>query len=351
MGPARESIGRVIASVLPDVAQVKRDALVAAVLRAAASATSLNESCEAAPLEYSRRELARVMGRFEFGSLAKALNVELWAVARRRLPRRFTVSVDLTDVPYHGEPDSSPDEIVQGQARDGTTWKHRFATAYVSTEGVRFTLCVFHIRAGVKPFQALTQVIERLDELELLRRIERVLIDKGFYSVTVISALKQHGLPFILPIPVKAKLVKQWRDEGLTKWETFSVGNKWTKNIAVRVAVVHVPDRGKKGPDTYSYATYRQHAHPEIIHQRYLKRGGIETSYKLNNRARARTTSRRVETRLFYFAVAMILQNTWVKLKMTSAATLTTFHRYLREINALVERLAKPQGPLGGHRN
>lgn len=319
----------------------------AAVLRAAASATSLNEACESASLDYSRRELARVMRKFEFGSLSGALNAELWSVAKRRLPRRFPVSVDLTDIPYHGEPDSSPDEIVQGQAKDGTTWKHRFATAYVSAEGARFTLCVFHIRAGIKPFQALTRILDRLSELELLDRIERVLIDKGFYSVDAIRALKQRSVAFILPMPVKAKLVKQWRDEGLTKWETFSVGNKWTKNVAVRVAVVHVPDRGKKGPDTFSYATYRQHAHPGLIHQRYLKRGGIETSYKLNNRARARTTSRRVETRLFYFAVAMLLQNAWVKLKTTAAATTTTFHRYLREVTALVERLGIPSANPG----
>lgn len=59
---------------------------------------------------------------------------------------------------------------------------------------------------------------------------------------------------------------------------------------------------------------------PKRADQIYRLRGGIESSYKLNNKARPRTSSRRPAVRLFYFAVSFLLQNAWVTLAWTVSA-------------------------------
>ncbi|MEE8401449.1 MAG: hypothetical protein V3R86_04790, partial [Candidatus Hydrothermarchaeaceae archaeon] len=47
-------------------------------------------------------------------------------------------------------------------------------------------------------------------------------------------------------------------------------------------------------------------------HKEYRKRFGIETSYRLMNTARARTTSRSPVLRLLYIAFSFLLMNLWI---------------------------------------
>jgi hypothetical protein len=50
------------------------------------------------------------------------------------------------------------------------------------------------------------------------------------------------------------------------------------------------------------------------LHQHYKKRFGIETSYRIKNGCRIRTTSKNPVTRLLFVALAFILVNLWVYL-------------------------------------
>lgn len=50
------------------------------------------------------------------------------------------------------------------------------------------------------------------------------------------------------------------------------------------------------------------------LHQHYKDRFGIETSYRIKNHCRIRTTSKNPVTRLLFVALAFILVNLWVYL-------------------------------------
>jgi hypothetical protein len=318
------------------------------VLRAALSQSSLNDAWEACPAEYSRRELARTLGRVQFGVLAARVNDSLWRLAAEKLPRRFAVSIDLTDIPYHGEDARGSGHAIQGQAKDGTTWKHRYATAYVTSEGHRYTLVANHAPNGEKPHESLRRIIERLARIGIIKRIEVVLADKGFYSVDAIRCLKEYGLSFIIPAVNKATKIKAWRKEERNGWRNFDVGNVWAKHERVRIALVHVHDRGKKPPETFAYATHLRHGSAQAVHLTYLKRGGIETGYRLNNATRARTSSRRIETRVLYFALSMMIQNAWIRARNAIRRVgPLTFRAFNRRLAALVNAgPAKPKRPM-----
>jgi len=61
---------------------------------------------------------------------------------RKRSPR---VAIDLTLVPYHGQPYQHTREIYRGQAKSGTTHFHAYATAYSVRRGQRFTIALIRV--------------------------------------------------------------------------------------------------------------------------------------------------------------------------------------------------------------
>ena len=56
------------------------------------------------------------------------------------------------------------------------------------------------------------------------------------------------------------------------------------------------------------------------VFDEYRKRFGIESSYRLMNASRARTSSRDPKRRLLFVAVSFILINTWVYVKWESVS-------------------------------
>ena len=72
----------------------------------------------------------------------------------------------------------------------------------------------------------------------------------------------------------------------------------------------------KKGIRYFAYiliGTLKMSA--QHVFEEYRRRFGIETSYRMMNTMRARTSSRSVALRLFYVAVALLLLNLWAYVK------------------------------------
>ena len=56
---------------------------------------------------------------------------------------------------------------------------------------------------------------------------------------------------------------------------------------------------------------------PLQVYHEYRRRFGIETSYRLMNLVRARTTSKSPTLRLFYVGLALTMLNLWLFVKWT----------------------------------
>ncbi len=52
------------------------------------------------------------------------------------------MAIDLTLIPYHGQPLHDVQEIYRGQAKSGTSHFHAYATADVIRKGRRFTVAL-----------------------------------------------------------------------------------------------------------------------------------------------------------------------------------------------------------------
>ena len=239
--------------------------------------------------------------------------------------RRQRLAIDLHLRPYHGQPGVSPDELVRGRAKSGTTHFHAYATAYLVLQGQRFTLALTYVRDGEK----MPVVLQRLLRLCAQRHIKPalLLLDRGFWSVGVIRYLQAARCPFLMPVITRGKkadkpggpggtrVFQGWTKGGFSEYKLKETGKK---GRTARVGIcVHVRNRngrrGKHGRERLVYAFWGwKPSQPRAVSEVYRLRFGIETSYRQLGEAKAKTCTRSPQVRLFLIGVALLLRNVWV---------------------------------------
>src|SRR6516225_7965463 len=129
-------------------------------LAAAARITSLSDACrrlrDAPSDETARKALLATLP--DYATLQRPLNAALAGHLPRALRKHLQrLAIDLTLIPYHGQPFRDLHEIYRGQAKDGTSHFHAYATAYVVKHGQRFTVALTGVRKG----ERLKEVVQR----------------------------------------------------------------------------------------------------------------------------------------------------------------------------------------------
>jgi putative transposase len=238
---------------------------------------------------------------------------------RRLLKRPLEVACDLKYVPYWSQPHPQEKEFVwKGRAFRGTTRFFVYAPLSVIKKGQRFTIAV---RAGRKK-EGLQGALQGL-----LQRFEApvgqmccLYLDRGFYSVEVLGYLREEAdVPFCLAAPLKGeKTGLAARERRGAGQYADTVRSPKHGSIGVQVGVVgrYFKGRWKKhGRVRYAFGVHRFPFALSGVFEKYRRRFGIESSYRVNEKARARTTAQGAALRLLLFGLAARLQNLWVLLK------------------------------------
>jgi hypothetical protein len=303
-------------------------------LAAAARITSLSDACQrlrdAPSDETARKALLATLP--DYATLQRQLNAVLAGHLPKALRQHLQrLAIDLTLIPYHGQPFRAPDEIYRGQAKSGTSHFHAYATAYVIRKGQRYTVAL----TGVTKGEALKDVVQRL-----LRQAARVgirprllLLDRGFYSVAVVRYLQAARHPFLMPVvchghapkhpkgPSGSYVFRTWKKSG---WSTYTLADAQQRTATVKICVKCRNWRGERKRHgrqrlVYAYWGYRPPS-PDAVFTTYRLRFGIESSYRQLHEGRIRTTTRRPAVRLLYVGIALVLRNLWVWLHYTLLA-------------------------------
>jgi Transposase DDE domain len=295
-------------------------------LAAAARITSLSDACQrlddAPSDETARKALLATLP--DYAVLQRQLNAAMAGHLPKALRKRpQLLAVDLTLIPYHGQPSHDPDEVYRGQAKDGTSHFHAYATAYVVRKGQRYTVAL----TGVKKGEPLDEVVKRLlrQAASVGVRPRLLLLDRGFYSVAVVRYLQRARHPFLMPVvchgrspkrpggPTGSYVFRTWKTSG---WSTHTLADAKKRTATVSICVRCRNYRGQwrrhgRQALVYAYWGYRPTS-PESVFVTYRLRFGIETSYRQMHEGRIRTTSRRPDVRLLYVGIALVLRNLWV---------------------------------------
>ena len=317
-------------------------------LAAAARITSLSDACQrlhdAPSDETARKALLTTLP--DYSALQRQLNAALAGHLPKALRTHLQrLAIDLTLIPYHGQPFGDLAEIYRGQAKDGTSHFHAYATAYVIRKGQRYTVAL----TGVTKGEPLKDVVQRLLRQAACVgvRPRLLVLDRGFYSVAVVRYLQAARHPFLMPVVCHGRSPKQpggptgsyifriWKTSG---WSRYTLADAKKRTATVSICVKCRNFRGERKRHgrqalIYAYWGYRPPS-PDAVFTTYRLRFGIESSYRQMHEGRIRTTTRRPVVRLLYVGIALVLRNLWVWLHYT---ILSMPHRGGRVI--LLERL------------
>lgn len=258
--------------------------------------------------------------------LERRLNLSLATeLPKALLRKRRRIAIDLTLIPYHGQPLVDSKEVYRGAPKSGTTHFHAYATAAVVHKGHRYTLALARVEHGEK----MTAVVKRL--LAIVRRrgvrVRFLLLDKGFFSVEVVSYLKRAGLGFIIPAMVRGRKPKgRKKATGLRairkkkngyyrhRLQGEVDGKQRSTEVTICVASKRYTHKktGRRRTKKLMYAVWKVRRTPQDIREAYRKRFGIETSYRQMNEARIKTCTRDPALRLLFVGIALVLRNVWV---------------------------------------
>ena len=283
-------------------------------LQGAPSGNRLREVlAEALP---DRTSLQRALNRM----FHQQLHPSVW-----KCKRDFIIAIDLTLIPYHGQPYEDQKEIVRGMPKSGTTHFHAYATVSIVRDNRRYVVALRFIEYGEEMATIVRWLLKRLKSLKI--RIRRVFLDKGFCSKPVFKVLTQHKLSYVTPIPVRGKSGGV-RDlfYGKSRKTTYTFHSPRHGAYTVRAVVVKRYSKGRYGRHkskwfAYAVAGLPAGILPAQVFELYRQRFGIESSYRQMNQVRARTSTRNPVIRLLLVGLAFVLFNLYITLRqnLTSA--------------------------------
>lgn len=239
--------------------------------------------------------------------LAASLPQSLWG-------KSVEIAVDL-----HDEPSYSRQALVQtytcrSKAKAGTTHFWRVASAYVMHNGQRFTVALVY----VLPEYSTLAVVQRLVQLIHQHRIviKRLYLDKGFCQTAVIQYLQDHNLSALIACPIRGK---QGGTRALCRGRrSYNTTYTFGDGTVVQMTCVRTMPCGKNGKRRLKWLLFVCIGvtwPPKKVKQRYRRRFGIETSYRLIRRWRIHSTSSNPALRFFLYGLTFWIVNLWTLFK------------------------------------
>lgn len=326
---------------------------------AAARCVSISAACVSlaqAPGDQTIRDTLRAClpkrPKYLEDRINKALTTDLPRAVCRRARR---IAIDWHQIPYHGSPLRSVEELRRGQPREGTSTFHVYATACIVECGQRFTLAVTRVLKSDSNITVLERLYRQIEHLDVKTRV--LLLDRQFYTTNVIHWLQQRRIPFVIPVSLRGRKPKPGtKPKGLRAllksrpgWSHHSLRAGKTRvsfSVCICWKMVRHPHRKTVHRKVMLYACWRTRGTPKEIRDLYRLRFGIEASYRQLGKYRIRTSSRDPLLRLLFVGLSLLLRNIWVWLHLIRLARIpgdpTTVQLVLLRLSHLVEILCQP---------
>lgn len=255
----------------------------------------------------------------DFVELEKQINLALKDQIPLGLKKhKQSIAIDLNLIPYYGEPSKEEAPFIyRSEAKLGTCSFYAYATLYVVKKGKRVTLALRGVRWLDTKVALITYLLAELSTLEI--KVKKLYLDREFFCVAVIRWLQALNLPLILPAIRRGGKggIKQFLQGRKSYKTSYTMSNSQGESVTFDLWVLCKYRKGKRkkrGVEYFAYVVHQVKISLSYIHQDYRKRFGIESSYRLKNLCRSRTTTKKPTLRLLFVGIAFLLVNIWINL-------------------------------------
>ena len=231
--------------------------------------------------------------------------------------KKYELAIDFTNDPYYGAIDSSnEDYVIRSQAKKSTNSFYSYVSLSIINKNERYTLAVLPVERNKTKVDYLTNFIDMIKDLHF--NIKVLCLDREFYSVDVFKFLQNKWIPHIIPLVRKGKEIKQLLIGRKARSAEYIMKNPQKKEVQLDI-VIDVKylkgKRNKNGCENLGFVVYGLKWKPRKVSTVYRRRFAIESSYRMRNIVKPRTSTRDVTFRYFSALVSFLLRNEWLYLQ------------------------------------
>ena len=149
-------------------------------------------------------------------------------------------------------------------------------------------------------------------------RIQALCLDREFYARKVIDFLTTVQIPFILPVRKHHRAVKQLPNGTKSRFGEYIMRGKLSLHLKIAINVKYANGkRGKHEVENLGYVVHSISWNPHRIHEIYRSRFAIESSYRMRNLVKPRTSTRNPVIRYLFAIISFLLKNLWIAVLWT----------------------------------
>ena len=148
-------------------------------------------------------------------------------------------------------------------------------------------------------------------------KIKVLCLDRGFYSIEVFEFLQNNKIPHIVPVIKRGEQMKQLLYGKNARSAHYVMKNSKRKidlNIVIDVKYLK-GKRGKKGRENLGFVVFGVKWSPRKVSTVYRRRFAIESSYRMRNIVKPKTSTTNADIRYFYTLISFLLKNIWLYLQ------------------------------------
>jgi putative transposase len=230
--------------------------------------------------------------------------------------KSYEFAVDYTNDPYYGKTDSSNEKyVIRSQAKKSTNSFYSYVSLYITNKNERFTLSVLPVEKKKTKVEYLSHFIDLIKGLNF--KIKVLCMDREFYCTDVFEFLQKNNIPHIVPVVKKGKKMKQILKGNKARCEQYVMKNAKKKiHLDIVIDVKYLKGkRDKKGCENLGFVVFGINWTPRKVSTVYRRRFAIESSYRMRNIVKPKTSTKNAEIRYFYALVSFLLKNIWLYLQ------------------------------------
>lgn len=222
-------------------------------------------------------------------------------LVRRTGIRHAVVIIDYTHEPFFGRSES--EYIHEYKPRKGCRGSFAFLCMSILCGDRRLFVDAVPFRKDMDEAEAVREMLEWLMKVT---RIEIVLVDRGFArSSYVLDELNSLKVSYLGLYPKYRNVKKLMEPVGSS---CFLKKDFEVRGVGTGLVILN------DGKHVWTFVTNINRERFVRYVQIYRKRWNVETGFRVQDEARIRTKSIRIEVRYFLFLASMVLYNTWKSL-------------------------------------